>query len=216
VFVTQPGGGAAGATWVQQPVVAVENALNQIVSTDNTTFVSLSIGTNPAGGVLSCTSGTGRTAVNGIATFFGCSISIGSASPYTLVAQSNPAWTPATSSAFLIGSSVASVSLVDAIAAGVNHGTSGFGTASVVVARNAYITLLGTTSPSLAGLPVQIWSRTRTGAWTLVTTRTAAADGTVHYYARVNGWRAYQLRFAGNGTFAPAASHGRIATNPGS
>ena len=80
VFVTQPGGGAAGAIWSQQPVVAVENASNQVVSTDNSTIVYLSIATNPAGGTLSCTGGTSETVVNGYAYFSGCSINLGSAS----------------------------------------------------------------------------------------------------------------------------------------
>ncbi|MEA2609370.1 MAG: hypothetical protein QOJ75_1613, partial [Chloroflexota bacterium] len=74
VFTTQPGGAAASVVWVQQPVVAVETALNAIVTGDNSTVVTLSIGTNPAGGTLSCTSGLSRTVVNGVASFFGCSI----------------------------------------------------------------------------------------------------------------------------------------------
>jgi len=32
-FTTQPGGGAAGAVWSVQPVVAVENSLSQVVTT---------------------------------------------------------------------------------------------------------------------------------------------------------------------------------------
>ena len=102
-FAVQPGGGAAGAIWVQQPVVDVLNSLSQVVTTDNTTVVTLAIATNPAGGTLSCTSGTSRQVVNGVATFTGCSINVGSASSYTLTASSSPAWTPATSSAFYIG-----------------------------------------------------------------------------------------------------------------
>ena len=103
VFVTQPGGGAAGAIWSTQPVVAVENASNAVVSTDNSTVVTLAIATNPAGGTLSCTGGLTEVAVNGYAYFSGCSINIASASYYTLSATSSPVWTPATSSVFLIG-----------------------------------------------------------------------------------------------------------------
>ena len=212
VFTTQPGGGAAGAIWVQSPVVAVENSLSQVVTGDNSTVVFLSIGFNPAGGTLSCTSGLSRTVVNGVAAFFGCSISIGSASVYTLSATSSPAWTPATSAAFTIGSIVQSVVVTDSIGAGVNRGTVGFGTASVVVKSGSSITLLGRTSPNLAGSIVQVWTRTKTGAWHVLTSRVAAADGTIHYFAHVNGWTAYQLRFAGDSTHSPAVSHGRIAT----
>jgi hypothetical protein len=213
-FTTQPGGGAAGAVWSQQPVVAVQNSANAVVTTDNTTVVTLSIGTNPAGGTLSCTGGNSRTVVNGVASFSGCSINIASTSPYTLVATSVPVWTPATSAPFIISATLVPVTLTDAIARGVNRGTTGFGTASLVVPPNSYVTVLGTTNPALAGASIQIWTRTKTGPWVLRTSRVVAADGRVHYFARVNGWTAYQFKFAGNATYAPAASHGRIATNP--
>ena len=103
-FTTQPGGGAAGAVWAQQPVVAVENASNAVIS-DYTTVVYLSIATNPAGGTISCTGGLSEVAVNGYATFTGCSINLASASYYTLYATSSPSWTAATSGGFYIGGS---------------------------------------------------------------------------------------------------------------
>jgi hypothetical protein len=211
-FTTQPGGGDASAAWAQQPVVAVENSLNQVVTGDSTTVVSLSIGANPAGGTLSCMSGLTRTVANGIATFSGCSISIGSSSAYTLSATSSPAWSPATSAPFTVSPRTQPEVLTDGIATGANRGTTGFRTASVVVPRGGSITLLGRTSPSLAGSVVQIWTRTKTGAWHVLTARVAATDGTIHYFAHVSGWTAYQLRFAGDSTHSPAMSHGRIAT----
>jgi hypothetical protein len=212
VFTTQPGGGTAGAAWAQQPVVAVENSLNQLVTGDNSTIVFLAIGANPAGGTLSCTSGLTRTVVNGIAAFSGCSIRIGSTSSYTLSATSNPAWSPTTSASFIVSPKVQPVVVTDGIATGVNRGTTGFVSASVVVPRGGSITLLGRTSPSLAGSVVQIWTRTKTGAWHVLTARVAATDGTIHYFAHVSGWTAYQLRFTGDSTHSPAVSHGRIAT----
>ena len=105
------------------------------------------------------------------------------------------------------------VSLTDGIAAGVDRGTSGFGTTSLVVLPDHYVTVLGRTSPNLAGSLVEIWVRSKTGDWHRLTSRLVAADGTVHYFARVNGWTAYWLKFAGDSTHAPAASHGRIATS---
>ncbi len=105
------------------------------------------------------------------------------------------------------------VSLTSGIAAGVNRGTSGFGIKSLVVARNRYVTVLGRTSPRLAGAHVEVWVRSRTGTWHRLTARIVAADGTVHYYARVGAWTAFQFRFAGDATHAPASSHGRIATS---
>ncbi len=214
-FATQPGGGAAGATWTQQPVVEVLNAYNVVVSTDNSTSVSLAIGTNPAGGTLSCTGGTSLRVTNGVASFYGCSINLASANPYTLSATSSAGYTAATSSAFYVGGSrLAPVSLTDAIVPGVNRGTSGFGIRSLVVARDSYVTVLVQTDPSLAGSLVQIWVESKTSGWHSLTLRRVAADGTVHYFARVNGWTAYWVKFPGNSTYAAAASHGRIATNP--
>ena len=104
VFTTQPGGGTAGLAWSQQPVVAVANTLNQVVTTDNTTFVTLSIGTNAAGGALTCVSGTTRQVVNGSASFAGCSINVASANAYTLIATASSGAAAATSSAFLVSS----------------------------------------------------------------------------------------------------------------
>lgn len=211
-FTTQPGGGGAGSAWAQQPVVAVRNASNVIAIGDNSTVVTLAIASNPAGGTLSCASGLSRTVVNGIASFFGCSINIGSASLYSLSATSNPAWTPATSSGFTISPVLQPVVLLDAIAPGVNRGTVGFGTASVVVPRGGYVTLLGSIGPNLPGVTVQVWTRTKTGDWRLLTSRVAAADGTVHLFARITTWTAYQFRYAGDALHSSAASHGRIAT----
>ena len=213
-FQVQPGGGPAGAIWSQQPSVSVQNSVNQIVTIDNATVVTLSIGTNPAGGTLTCTSGNSRVVVNGVASFFGCSINLGSPTPYTLIATSTPIWTPITSNPFLVGGSLPAAPLVDAIAPGVNKGTSGFGTASLVVPPNSYVTVLGTLTPALAGATVQVWTQKKGQPWVLLTTRLVEANGTVHYYARVNGWTGYWLKFAGNASFGPAASHGRIATNP--
>jgi hypothetical protein len=200
--------------WSQQPVVAEENSLNQVVTTDSSSYVYLTIATNPAGGTLSCTGNTTEQVVSGYAYFSGCSINLVSSSYYTLYATSSAGYTAATSSAFYIGGGLTPVTLTDAIAAGVNRGTSGFGTKTVVVPANKYVTLLVHTSPNLAGSTVQIWTKSKTSGWHVLTLRQVASDGTVHYYAKVNGWTAYWAKFVGNSTDAAAASHGRIATNP--
>ena len=112
-------------------------------------------------------------------------------------------------------SALTPVALTDGIAAGVDRGTSGFGITSLVVLPNHYVTVLGRTSPNLAGSVVEIWVRSKAGDWHRLTSRLVAADGTVHYFARVNGWTAYWLKFAGDTTHAPATSHGRITTSRG-
>ena len=105
----------------------------------------------------------------------------------------------------------APVVLTDGIAAGVVRGTDGFGLAGIAVPAGTYATYLIETEPSLAGKVLQVWTRSATGEWRQVTSRTVAADGTVRYFARVAAWTAFQARFAGDETAAPAVAHGRIA-----
>jgi hypothetical protein len=73
VFTTQPGGGTGGTAWSQQPVVALEDANNNILSGDNTDQINLSINTNPGGGALACTVNPANVAA-GSASFAGCKI----------------------------------------------------------------------------------------------------------------------------------------------
>ncbi len=73
VFQTEPGGGTGGTPWISanQPTVAIEDSQGHLVTSDNST-VTLAMGNNPGNGTLSgCSS---ATAVNGVATFTGCSI----------------------------------------------------------------------------------------------------------------------------------------------
>ncbi len=111
--------------------------------------------------------------------------------------------TTVTASATVTGAAPA---LADLIAPGVDRGTSGFGTASVVLERPGYVTYLVRLDPSDAGQHVAIYTETARGAWRYTTGRIVAADGTVHYYARISGWTGFWAKLEG------AASHGRIAT----
>ena len=96
-FTTQPGGGTGGTAWTTQPVVTVRDAYGNTVTTD-TSSVTLAIGTNPSGGILSGT--TTVAAVAGVATFSGLSINKAGTN-YTLTATDG-SLTNATSSAFNI------------------------------------------------------------------------------------------------------------------
>jgi hypothetical protein len=72
VFTTQPGNGTAGAVLSTQPVVAIEDAGGNVVTSD-TSVIALSItpSTGTAAAVLSCSP---VNAVAGVATFAGCAI----------------------------------------------------------------------------------------------------------------------------------------------
>jgi hypothetical protein len=71
VFTTQPGGGTAGQAWSTQPVIAIEDANGNVVTSDAST-VTLSMQTNPAGAPAQ--SVCSASAVAGVATFSGCQI----------------------------------------------------------------------------------------------------------------------------------------------
>src|SRR5206468_3777992 len=88
VFTTQPGGTITGGTaFSQQPVVKVEDAGGNVVTSDSSTQVTLAIGTNPSSGTLTCTTNP-VTVTNGVATFAGCKIDK-AGSGYTLVTTNN-------------------------------------------------------------------------------------------------------------------------------
>ena len=84
VFTTEPGGGANAAVWGAQPVVTVEDASGNVVTTA-TSSITLAITSGPAGAALGCTTNP-KAAVNGVATFAGCEIA-GTAGSYTLGAS---------------------------------------------------------------------------------------------------------------------------------
>jgi hypothetical protein len=72
-FTTQPGGASAGSVFTQQPVVAVEDAFGNVVASDNTDKVTISIAAGSPAGTLTCTNAT-LTVTNGVANFAGCKI----------------------------------------------------------------------------------------------------------------------------------------------
>jgi 5-hydroxyisourate hydrolase-like protein (transthyretin family) len=101
-FTTQPGGGTAATAWSQQPVVTVEDAGGNTV-TSSSASITLAIGTGS--GTLTCTGGLSTSASSGVATFAGCEINK-SGTGDTLMATSS-GLTTATSSAFNIAAGTA-------------------------------------------------------------------------------------------------------------
>jgi hypothetical protein len=83
VFSTSPPGSTGGTAFATQPVVTVQDAGGNTVSTSSGS-VTLTI-TTPAGATLACTANP-RAAVSGVATFVGCRID--RAGTYTLTAAS--------------------------------------------------------------------------------------------------------------------------------
>jgi hypothetical protein len=96
-FTTEPTSTSAGAPISPAVQVSVTDAYGNLVSSDNSTAVTLAIGTNPNAGTLSGT--TTQTVSSGTATFANLSITA-AGSGYTLTASSNATLTTATSSPF--------------------------------------------------------------------------------------------------------------------
>jgi hypothetical protein len=197
--------------------VAVEDAANAVVATDNSTVISLAIGTNPAGGSLACSGGTSLTVVNGVASFSGCSIDLGSTSAYTLVATSNPAYSGATSAAFLVTVPVAVSTSQIASDTAVGDTRTGFSISTKVVRVGATITLRFETNPSLAGKTIGVWIARKTdGVWSAFAPHASVTvgDDGVAYYVYSGGsqvWESFLGAFAGDATTAASRSHARQA-----
>src|SRR5207244_3058522 len=98
-FTTQPGGGTGGTAWTTQPVVTVQDAGGNTITTDTST-VTVAILNNPGSGTLGGT--VTKTAVAGVASFSGNGLNIDKVgSSYTLTATEG-SLTSATSGSFNI------------------------------------------------------------------------------------------------------------------
>jgi len=87
VFKQSPSGGVGGAIWTTQPIVEVQDAVGNIVTTDDSTVVTLAIENDPGNGSLS--GPFSMTVTDGVASFAGLSLDKGGYS-YTLKATSIP------------------------------------------------------------------------------------------------------------------------------
>ena len=103
VFTRQPSSTAStGVAFAVQPVVAFEDALGNIVTTDDTTAVTLDRTGGDSTAVLSCSTAPAKL-TKGVASFDGCSIDKASTTPYQLtVATTNPALGPVSSSSVTV------------------------------------------------------------------------------------------------------------------
>ncbi len=108
-FTAQPANSTSNLAFATQPVVAIQDAGGNTITTAPATTVTLAIGTNPAAGTLTCTSGLTRTTVNGVATFSGCAINNAGVG-YTLTATAS-GYTAATSTAFTVSAPTAGITI---------------------------------------------------------------------------------------------------------
>ena len=105
-FTTEPNGGTAGAAWTIQPVVTVQDAGgNTVTSSSVSITLTITSGTGTSGATLSCTANP-KSASSGVDAFAGCSINK-SGTGYTLTAAAS-GLTSATSGTFNISAGAAS------------------------------------------------------------------------------------------------------------
>jgi hypothetical protein len=158
-FTAQPGDGAAGSALSVQPVVAVKDAGNTTITSDNATSVTLALN---GAGTLTCTGGLTKTVSAGVATFAGCAVSA-PATGLTITATSSPVLTPATSTTFAVvaGAPTSSAQLVVA-----RPGAGNFFARS----RLTFSVATGSLSPNAVNFIIKrksdnkYWNET-TGAW---------------------------------------------------
>ncbi|HXG40475.1 MAG TPA: hypothetical protein VNJ28_05990 [Candidatus Limnocylindrales bacterium] len=112
-FTAQPNAGVTGQPFPVQPVVAVQDAGGNTVTTGaaSSATITLGIGANPGGGTLTCTGGLSKAAVNGVATFSGCRIDR-AGNGYTLIASAT-GLTSATSAPFNVTLPQAQITLAN-------------------------------------------------------------------------------------------------------
>ncbi len=191
VFNAQPGTSTAAQPFPTQPIVAITDAGGNIVTTgaSSTKTVTLALGANPGGGVLTCTGGLSKVAVAGIATFAGCTISKAGVG-YTLVASST-GLAPATSTAFnVVGGANLTIT-----------------NSASVITWGGQITITVRIDQSGANRNVLVQG-TRDGVnWSTVTTLNTGPSGTASavYTPVTNLW--YRANFAG------AADLGALTSN---
>ncbi len=112
-FTAQPGASLVSQTFPVQPVVVIQDASGNRVTTgpSSTLTVTLATGANPGGAVLTCVGGLTKVAVAGLATFSGCSLNR-SGTGFTLVASA-PGLTSATTSPFNVTAPAATITLTN-------------------------------------------------------------------------------------------------------
>jgi hypothetical protein len=179
-FTTQPAGAVAGVALATQPVIAVRAGANATATHDGATSVTLAIGANPGGGVLTCTGGLSKVAVAGVATFAGCSISKGGVG-YTLVASSS-GLTAATSTPFNVAAA-ANLTLTNS--------------ASVITWGNT-LSLTARIDQSGANRQIQLQGSKNGSTWTPIVTVVTDASGNATFLYRPATNLFYRAVFAGS------------------
>lgn len=205
-FTAQPASGVASQAFPIQPVVAIQDAGGNTLTsgTNSTATVTLTLGAGaPAGAVLSCTGGTSKVAVAGVATFAGCLVNF--AGTYTLVATASnlavgTTLTPATSNAFIVTAPGATITLT-------TSAPTPPGAHDPVILWGQGFTLTTQFGTNGASKSFQLQGSRDLITWTTIATQTTDATGkaTLFYTPVTNLY--YRAVFAGTGDLGAANSN---------
>ncbi|MFZ5854603.1 MAG: hypothetical protein ACOYXS_08910 [Chloroflexota bacterium] len=181
-FTTQPSNATVTQPFTTQPVVAVQDAGGNTVTTgvNSTAMITLSLGSNPGGGTLTCTGGNSKAAVAGVASFAGCTIDK-TGTGYTLVATAS-GLTAATSTAFSVSLPPAQITLSS--------------TASVITWGSG-VSLSVHFGTNGAGKSFQLQGARDGVSWATIATLTTDAAGNASYPYRPATNLYYRVNFAG-------------------
>jgi hypothetical protein len=197
-FTAQPTSAGSNVAFTIQPVVAIQDAGGNTITTAPATLVALSLGVNPSAGTLTCTGGLTRTTLSGVASFSGCSIDHAGVG-YTIVAAAT-GYTSTTSTAFTVGGTATSVTIT-------TSAPTPPGAQNPVITWGQGFNLGVQFAANGSGQSVQLQG-TRDGVnWTTITILTMGTSGgtTYHYTPVTNLW--YRAVFAGTPEFAAATSN---------
>ena len=205
-FTAQPTGGVASQAFPIQPVVAIQDAGGNTVTsgTNSTATITLSLAAGgPAGAVLSCTGGLSKVAVAGVAIFAGCAVNI--AGTHRLVATgSNLAAattvTPVTGNPFVVTAPTATITLTTS--APIPPGAQ-----NPVIMWGEGFTLTAQFGSNGANKQFQLQGTRDLITWTTITTLTTDANGRASlFYTPVTNLY-YRAVFAGTGDLGAANSN---------
>jgi type II secretory pathway pseudopilin PulG len=161
-FTTSPGASTSGTLFSAQPVVAVEDAGGNTVTSSSS---SITLSVNSGTGTLTCTALT-KNASSGVDGFAGCKITLGTQGSFSLTASG--AGFTATSNSFTVAGTATKVAF--ATSPGASTGAAVFGTQPVVWVEDSSGDLVTTNTASVA-LSIN------SGSGTLACTATPAVAG---------------------------------------
>jgi hypothetical protein len=175
VFSTEPAGAAGGTAFATQPIVTIEDAAGNTVTTATSTVtLSITAGTPTAGGPGALSGCAPTAAINGVATFTGCSINT-TGTGYELHAVDG-ALTTANSAAFNVTVGTANHLAFTTSPAGATGGTA-FTTQPVVTVEDAGDNTVTGDSTSTATLSITAGTPATGGPGALTCTPTEALNG---------------------------------------